>query len=75
MNNIYRPPDGVIVFEDVNYVYYTDKVWSRERWRLITLQYYKKKNQHKCYINTPDRSRRFAYVIGSGIPEYGIKKE
>tara|TARA_R110000737_G_scaffold244721_1_gene255554 strand:+ start:439 stop:666 length:228 start_codon:yes stop_codon:yes gene_type:complete len=75
MENIYKQPDGDIIYQDRNYIYYTDQVWSLERLRLITLQYYTKNNRYKCYINNPDRSRRFAYVIGSGIPDYGDNKE
>tara|TARA_R110000787_G_scaffold283746_1_gene396799 strand:+ start:580 stop:807 length:228 start_codon:yes stop_codon:yes gene_type:complete len=75
MENIYKQPDGDIIYQDRNYIYYTDQVWSLERLRLITLQYYTKNNRYKCYINNPDRSRRFAYAIGSGIPDYGDNKE
>jgi len=64
----WTPPDGDIIFEDKRYIYYTDKVWSKDRWKIITTKYYPRKKVYKCGIRTED-NLHFVYTIGT-IPTY-----
>jgi len=64
----WTPPDGEVIHEDTRYIYYKDKVWSKDRWRIIKARYSPRFKIYKCYLKTED-NLRFLYTIGT-IPTY-----
>lgn len=68
--DVYEPPDEPVIHEDINYIYYKDKVWSKERFKLITFKYYPRIKKHKCRLYNIDRTAHFVYILGE-IPTYG----
>jgi len=68
----WTPPDGEIIYEDTRYIYYTDKVWSKDRWKIISTKYSPRLKLYKCYLKTKDNVR-FLYTIGT-IPTYITSK-
>ncbi len=69
--SVFDAPHGVIIYEDNNYVYYKDKVWSKERFKIINMRYYPRKKKYKCRLFNIDRTQRFVYTLGT-IPDYGV---
>lgn len=70
--SVFDAPHGVIIYEDNNYIYYTDKVWSKDRFKIISTRYHPRFKTFKCGLRTEDNSR-FAYTIGT-IPTYITSK-
>ena len=67
--SIYTPPIGNVIYEDVNYIYYDDCIWSRARSKKINTRVYPTQKCLKCLIFTPDKTARITYTIGT-IPKF-----
>ncbi len=52
----FDPPDKPVIHEDNNYIFYKDKVWSKDRFKLITFRYYPRLKNRK-QSNTMKRKR------------------
>ena len=68
--NPYDAPEGEVIHEDNNYIYYTDKVWSKDRFKLITFKYYPRLKKHKAKLYNKERTAHFTYTLGTK-PTYG----
>lgn len=66
----YDPPDEPTIHEDINYIYYKDKVWSKDRFKLITFKYYPRIKKHKAKLYNEEKTRHFTYILGTK-PTYG----
>jgi hypothetical protein len=66
----FDPPDEPTIHEDINYIYYKDKVWSKDRFKLITFKYYPRLKKRKAKLHNIDRTTHFTYILGT-IPTYG----
>ncbi len=66
----FDPPDEPVIHEDNNYIYYKDKVWSKDRFKLITFRYYPRLKKRKAKLYNTDRTEHFTYILGT-IPTYG----
>ena len=67
----FDPPDEPTIHEDNNYIYYKDKVWSKDRFKLITFKYHPRIKKHKTRLYNEDRTTHFTYILGT-IPTYGL---
>lgn len=66
----YDAPDEEVIHEDINYIYYKDKVWSKDRFKLITFKYRISKKQYKARLYNKEKTTHFTYILGT-IPTYG----
>lgn len=67
----FDPPDEPVIHEDINYIYYKDKVWSKERFKLITFKYYPRLKKSKARLYNEEKTSHFTYILGT-IPTYGL---
>jgi hypothetical protein len=67
----FDPPDEPIIHEDNNYIFYKDKVWSKDRFKLITFKYHPRIKKHKAKLYNEEKTRHFTYTLGTK-PTYGL---
>ncbi len=67
--SIYDPPDGEIIHECPQYIYYKDKVWSKERWTLMSMRYCPRLKVFKTYLRDKQNKTRVLYTIGTIPPK------
>ncbi len=66
----YDPPDEPVMHEDINYIFYKDKVWSKDRFKLMTFKYHPRIKKHKARLYNEDKTAHFVYTLGTK-PTYG----
>ena len=67
--NAYDPPDGEIIHECPQYIYYKDKVWSKERWTLMSMRYCPRLKVFKTYLRDKPNKTHVLYTIGTIPPK------
>jgi len=68
IRSVFDPPDGEIIHECPQYIYYTDKVWSKERWTILTMRYYPRLKKYKTFLRHKPKQTRLVYEIGTIPP-------
>jgi len=66
--SVFDPPDGEIIHECPQYIYYKDKVWSKERWTIMTARYYPRHKTFKTFLRDKPNKTRVLYTIGTIPP-------
>ncbi len=66
----FDPPDEQVIHEDNNYIFYKDKVWSKDRFKLITFKYHPRIKKSKARLYNKEKTKHFTYILGTK-PTYG----